>query len=118
MPVNKEAQRRNRSHPLDLSTEDQPSLDHEKCTSLNIVYTQESGLTKVPEVIWDHPSFGRTRGEIHQVRVKTLREERAYRRLKHPKPEEPKSRESLIDLQRGHLSPDHELREIYIGVSV
>jgi hypothetical protein len=28
--------------------------------------------------------------------------------LKHPKAEQPKSRE-VIDLQRGHLSPDHEL---------
>jgi hypothetical protein len=36
-----------------------------KCTSLNIVYMQEGGLAKspeVPEVIWDHPSSGRTRG--------------------------------------------------------
>jgi hypothetical protein len=80
--------------------------------------------SRSPEVIWDCPSFGRTRGENPSVWVKALRAERAHISLKLPKPEGLKSRSAKemkrygpLDLEI-HVATNQKLRVNCIGVSV
>ena len=59
------AKEKNRSHLLDLSTEDQQSLDpngSERALMLCTWRRVDLLKSQSPEVIWDHPSSGRTCG--------------------------------------------------------